>query len=193
MYLIRKVFTFTTIFLPPFTGTASDTVSLPSTSDGIYSRVPRMEVGKVKRISKDQLPSDLREATETDIGKSKRDYEAAPEAYFEFTNNYYNNLRTGPKALSNVQVSLVDVSSTKLAEYEYEGFIPEGPTKKGPWTNVTRVFRRPDGMVIKLSEWDFVADGGAIVIVDELMNSNVADIPAYLSVIQSHQVKLLPF
>jgi hypothetical protein len=130
MYLIRKVFTFTTIFLPPFTGTASDTVSLPSTSDGIYSRVPRMEVGKVKRISKDQLPSDLREATENDIEKSKRDYEAAPEAYFEFTNNYYNNLRTGPKALSNVQVSLVDVSSTKLAEYEYEGFIPEGPTKK---------------------------------------------------------------
>jgi hypothetical protein len=144
-----------------------------------------MEVGKVKRISKDQLPSDLREATENDIEKSKRDYEAAPEAYFEITNNYYNNLRTGPKALSNVHVSLVDVSSTKLAEYEYEGFIPEGPTKKGPWTNVTRVFRRPDGMVIKLSEWDFVADGGAIVIVDELMNSNVADIPAYLSVIQS--------
>jgi hypothetical protein len=28
-------------------------------------------------------------------------------------------------------------------------------------------------------------DGGAIVILDELMNSNVADIPAYLSVKQS--------
>jgi hypothetical protein len=69
MYLITKVVTFTTTFLLPFTGNTDDTVALPSTSDGIYSRVPQMEVGKAKRISKDELPSDLSEATEKILKK----------------------------------------------------------------------------------------------------------------------------
>jgi hypothetical protein len=181
MNLNLRVIICTTIFLLPVVSMADDTVPLPSTSDGLYSRVPQMEKGKVKRISKDKLPADLRAVTEKDIEKSQLEYEEVPEMLFSYTSSYHNNLRTGPDATSNVLVQLADVSTTLLDKYQYEGLIPAGPTLKGPWTSVTRVFRRPDGLVIKLTEWDFVADGGAIVIVDELMNSSVSGIPAYFS------------
>jgi hypothetical protein len=136
-----------------------------------------MERGKVKYISKDELPPDFSVITEKGIENNKHAYEEAPEALFTHLSNYYNHLRTGPDALTNVKVKLVDISMTKLAKYMYEGLIPEGPTLKGPWASVTRVFRRSDGLLIKLTEWDFVADGGAIVIVDEVMNSRVSGIP----------------
>lgn len=170
--------------LIPVVGMSGENVPLPSNNNTL-STIPKMERGKVKHISKDELPPDLREIPEKDIERNKHAYEEVPEAFFTHLSNYYNHLRIGPDAFSNVKVKLVDISMTKLAKYKYEGIIPEGPTIKGPWTNVTRVFRRSDGLLIKLTEWDFVADGGAIVIIDELMNSRVSDIPAFLSVKKS--------
>lgn len=179
----RAVITFGFLLMPTI-GISDETVPLPS-NNGTISNIPKMEIGKVKHISKEELLPDLRAITEKDIEKSKHAYEEASEALFMHLSSYYNHLRIGPDALSNVKVKLVDISMTKLAKYKYEGLIPEGPTIEGPWTSVTRVFRRSDGLLIKLTEWDFVADGGAIVIIDEVMNSSVSDVPAFLSVKKS--------
>ncbi|MCU7937528.1 MAG: hypothetical protein KZQ99_22170 [Candidatus Thiodiazotropha sp. (ex Dulcina madagascariensis)] len=181
---------FTFMLLSPIISIAADTVPLPS-SDGLWSTVPQMEIGKVKRLSKDKLPPDLRAITEKEIKKTKRGYEEVPEEYFDYLNGYYNHLRSENDALSNLRVNLVDINLTKLAKYQYEGLIPGGPTIQGPWTSVTRVFRRPDSVLIKLTEWDFVADGGAIVIIDEVMNSSVSGIPAFLSVKKSPSGKAI--
>jgi hypothetical protein len=184
MDLKHKGIIFSVLLFSTASSVAVDTVPLPS-NDGLWSTVPQMENGKVKRLSKDKLPPDLRVFADEEIRKSKKGYKEVPEEYFDYLGAYYNHLRLEHEVLSNIRVSLVDITQTKLAKYQYEGLIPGGPTLEGPWTSVTRVFRRPDGVIIKLTEWDFVADGGAIVIIDEVMNSSVLDIPAFFSVMKS--------
>lgn len=43
----------------------------------------------------------------------------------------------------------------------------------GPWTSVSRIYSLPDGDIIRLHEWDYVADGGGIVMQKEMMNETV--------------------
>lgn len=81
--------------------------------------------------------------------------------------------------------------STELKDYVYEGIIPDGPTLNGPWTSVIRVFKRHDGVTLMLREWDYVADGGAIVTINELMNVTVANVPAMLMVKKSPSGKTI--
>lgn len=42
-----------------------------------------------------------------------------------------------------------------------------------------------------LHEWDYIGDGGAIVFIDELMNTQVLDMPARFSVKQSPSGQML--
>lgn len=171
---------FTALFVLAGGVAAADTVPLPS-SEGEISLVPRMEMGKVKRLSKDALPAELKAVAEEDIAKSRKGYESVPEEYFDYLSGYRDHLWLEQEVLPNLKLALADISRTELAKYQYEGMIPGGPSM----TSVTRVFRRLDGTVIKLTEWDYVADGGAIVIIDEVMNKRVAGVPAYLSVKKS--------
>lgn len=159
---------------------AADTVPLPS-SDEHRSRVPQMEIGKVKRISKESLPPDLKSVAEDDIAKSRKGYEEVPEEYFAYLANYRNYLRQDSDVRPNLKMTLADITRTELVNYQYEGMIPGGPAM----TSVTRVYQRSDGVLIKLTEWDFVADGGAIVIIDEVMNKRVSGVPAFLSIKQA--------
>lgn len=161
-------------------GNAADTVSL-ALNDEHGPLVPQTEIGKVTRISKELLPPDLTAIKEGDIAKSRKGYEDVPEEYCAYLDNYRNHLQQDTDVLPNLKMTLADISRTELVTYQYEGMIPGGPGM----TSVTRVYRRPDGVLIKLTEWDFVADGGAIVIIDEVMNKRVAGVPAFLSVKKS--------
>lgn len=172
------------------TAFAGDTVNLPS-DNSRWTPIPQMEIGKVKRLSKDQLSPDLKAFAEKEIAKSQRGYEIVPEEHFAYSNNYLNRLRLEDEVKPKLQVKLADINVTELKEYVYEGIIPEGPRIDGPWTSVTRVYKRPDGITFMLTEWDYIADGGAIVAISELMNVTVADVPAMLSVKKSPSGKAM--
>ena len=82
----------------------------------------------------------------------------------------------------HLKSELARIDGTALKDYEYAGFIPEGPARDGPWSNVTRVFIRPDGQPILINEWDFVVDGGSIKVVRDWLNETVGETPARLVV-----------
>ena len=147
--------------------------------------MPQMEIRKIKHLSKNQLSPDLKAFVEKEIVNSNAGYETVPEEFFVYSSNYRNRLRLEYEIKPKIQVKLTDINSTELKEYVYEGIIPEGPTIDGPWTSVPRVFKRPDDVIIMLTEWDYIADDGAIVAISELMNVTVAKVPAMLSVKKS--------
>lgn len=169
---------------------AGETVNLPS-DNSQWTPMPQMEIGKVKHLSKDQLSPDLKAFAEKEIAKSHMGYETVPEELFVYSSNYRNRLRLEDEVKPKLQVKLADINPTELKEYLYEGIIPEGPSIDGPWTSVTRAFKRPDGVTLMLTEWDYIADGGAIVGISELMNVTVANVPAMLSVKKSPSGKAM--
>lgn len=172
------------------TALAGETVNLPS-DNSQWTPMPQMEIGKVKRLSKDQLSPDLKAFAEKQMAESQRGYETVPEEFFVYSSNYRNHLRLEDEVKPKLHVKLADINSTELKEYVYEGIIPEGPSIDGPWTSATRVFKRPDGVTLMLTEWDYIADGGAIVGISELMNVTVANVPAALSVKKSPSGKTM--
>ncbi|NHR07149.1 hypothetical protein HA052_18310 [Chromobacterium haemolyticum] len=73
---------------------------------------------------------------------------------------------------------LSDISASELGAYRLEGIVPQGPNRRGPWSSFDWVFTRPDGVLLVLSEWDFVADGGGVLALREDMNMSVRGHPA---------------
>jgi hypothetical protein len=62
--------------------------------------------------------------------------------------------RETPAGAARVQV---DASKTPLAAWEFLGYAREGSPNR-----VSRLYRRADGSLLNLEEWDFAADGGAV-------------------------------
>lgn len=161
----------------------------------ITSPVAKMEAGKIKRVKMKDLPPGLRKVAEDDLKKnplgSSRGYGHLPEEAMPYLKNYHGNMVGISEIKRNSTSKLADVSKTELEKYTLEGAIPEGPTKKGPWSSMSRVYKRPDGVVLMLHEWDYVKDGGGIVIVDELMNTTVSGTPARFSLKKSPSGEVL--
>ncbi|HWW06519.1 hypothetical protein [Collimonas sp.] len=147
--------------------------------------MPQMEVGKVKNISKRKLSSGVRQLVDEDMNKMRGGYAEISDEAFIYRDTYRDRLRNEDEIKPNLRITLADIKNTELKEYAYEGIIPDGPTVAGPWTSVIRVFKRQDGVLLMLSEWDYVADGGGIVTVSELMNVKVKGAPAMLSIKKS--------
>lgn len=99
--------------------------------------------------------------------------------------DYHTRLIHPREVSRNMTFRFADISASEFASYPFEGAIPEGPTKEGPWTSMARVFKRDDSAVVLLREWDFVKDGGGILLIKEMMNTKVANMPARLNVKQS--------
>lgn len=76
---------------------------------------------------------------------------------------------------SNVDltVSPASIADTKFSTLQYVGFIADGLGKSPPWSAISRIFRDNDENVIQISEWDFVADGGGLLLLDEFQNVKV--------------------
>ena len=155
------------------------------------SPIPQVEVGKVKNVPAVQLPPVLRSIAQRDIAAQERGGEIFSDEDFLQRSQYQNRLQYEGNIASKLKIKLSNIQGTELSRYVYEGVIPNGPTFDGPWTNVTRVFRRQDGVVVMLSEWDYVADGGGVITVKELMTEKVRDVPARLIVLKTPSNKAI--
>lgn len=139
-----------------------------------------MAVGKVKVLSLAQLDPATRAVAEQDLGLQQRfaksgELETVPDEAAHIKTHYASRALYGAesKIRSQLKSDWTDLSRSELQHYRYEAFIPEGPSKAGPWSRYTRVFTRPDGVLLMLHEWDYVQDGGGVVVVQELMNARV--------------------
>jgi hypothetical protein len=148
-----------------------------------------VEVGKVRHTSINNLTPDARAMMEADIAEKPlgpdRRFGVILDDAVLYMKNYHTNVKDIRQITKNVTFKLSDVSRSELQKYSFEGAYPEGPTKAGPWSSLTRVFKRDDGVLIMLHEWDYVGDGGGVMIVDELMNARVGEAPARFSVKKS--------
>jgi hypothetical protein len=103
-------------------------------------------------------------------------------AFYARRKNYRSFIVDSSASQGKIKLALARVDTTVLAQFQYEMLIPGGPTRNGPWTDVTRVYQRPDGYPVFLTEFDFVAEGGSVTIMKELINAKVGKSPATLSV-----------
>jgi hypothetical protein len=163
---------------------ANDNGKLPQTSP-----VPGVQTGKVTYISINKLTPPVRKMVEAELneqpfGTARRFGEISDDAVI-YMQNYHAQMRKVSDVEKNLTFKLADVSRAELKKYVLEGAFPEGPTKAGPWSSITRVFKRDDDVTVMLHEWNYVGDGGGVMIVEELMNAKVGNIPARLSIKKS--------
>lgn len=154
----------------------------------MFTPLPMLEVGKIKYISINDLPAELRNLADQDMKKnsivSNSYSEISDDAIF-YMKDYSEIIKKNEEINNNLTFKLSNLSKGELSTYHFEGAYPEGPTKSGPWCSVTRVFKRNDGIIVTLHEWDYVGDGGGVVVINELMNTKVSDIPARFSIKKS--------
>ena len=176
-----------------FNTAVADMVDMPSTDPGLPPiKHKQMETGKVTRVSKDELPADMKKfIDDRTIAEKEKGYEATPEDFFTASAGYHSYLQQESNLKPKIAVALSDISATELKGYVYEGIIPEGPIMGGPYTKVTRVFKRQDDVVVMLTEWDYVADGGAILAINEMMNIKVGNVPGIITIKKSPSGKTM--
>ena len=139
--------------------------------------------GKVTMGSIVDLPRELREIALQEAEKIRtKGYLDAKEEDVDLYRNFHNYIRPLDSVLPNLKISLVDLNQSLFDGLRLEGVITGGPTKEGPWTSATRVFSSEEGYVIMLSEWDFVGDGGGVVLQKEMVNEKVNGRPAILTI-----------
>ena len=176
-----------------FNAAVADMVDMPSTNPVLPPmKHKQVETGKVTHVHKDELPEDMKKFINDRVTEEKeKGYEATPEEFFIASAGYRNYLQQESNLKPKIAVALADIGGTELKHYVYEGIIPEGPTVGGPYTKVTRVFMREDGVVVMLTEWDYVADGAAIMAVKEMMNVKVNNIPGIITIKKSPSGKTM--
>ena len=153
------------------------------------SPVPGVQIGKVTVTSIHKLTPTVKKMVEADLaeqpfGANRKLGEISDDAII-YRKNYYAQLKPLRDVEKNLTFKLADISRGELGKYTLEGVIPEGPSQKGPWSSVTRIFKRDDNVVVMLHEWNYVGDGGGVMIIEELMNTKVNNSPARFSVKRS--------
>jgi hypothetical protein len=139
--------------------------------------VPQLEPGKAKLVDLASLPPPLRRTVDDEV---KRLRAGDGVLYGDMTSDEAHGLESyGERVLppadvaGHTMVPLADVSASELAAYALAGVVPDGPGKDGRWSSLSRVYRRPDGVLVTLHEWAYAADGGGVLGVRELMNATV--------------------
>lgn len=72
-----------------------------------------------------------------------------------------------------LSVGLVPIMGSKFSSLTYMGLIPDGLGDMPPWSAVSRIFKDRDANTIQISEWDFVSDGGGVLVLEEFQNVKV--------------------
>jgi hypothetical protein len=163
-------------------GNASNT--LPESSP-----VPGIQTGKLTQTSIRKLPPAARKMAEEELkeqafGSNRRFGEISDDAII-YMKDYRSQIKNIRDVEKNLTFRMADVSRGEFKHYTLEGAYPEGPTKSGPWSSMTRVFKRDDDVIVLRHEWNYVGDGGGVMIVEELMNTRVGNSPARLSIKKS--------
>lgn len=135
----------------------------------------------VRFYSINDLPLGIRE----EEAKTHRNFVA--KGYVEMPDEQVSWLDAMPKAAKplsdqkgQVKVKLADLEKTPFHSLRFLGAVREGPPR-----SLSRVFLFPNGAVVLLREWDYLAEGGGIMIPKERINEQVNGTPAVLGIAQA--------
>jgi hypothetical protein len=146
--------------------------------------------GQVSIISIDELPLAAREAAAKDRKRfdtsslasegvlEHRDLEETQVARIE---RMIRSAKPEAFVAGKLRVKL-SRTGAEFANLKFVGFYPEGTAKDGPWSWMARLFVGSNGEVVRLSEWDFRADNGGLLLIKEFLNQEVSGSPATLSI-----------
>ncbi|MDP3671357.1 MAG: hypothetical protein Q8R69_16905 [Telluria sp.] len=125
----------------------------------------------IKFDSVEQLPPGLKEYAK------KQHAEMRSKGYIDASDPEVTSLKNFPKLVrplssmeSNLKMKLSSFDAKLFDNLKFEGIVPEGPTPTGPWTSVSRIYTMPNGGIIRIFEWDYVADGGGVNFQQEMVN-----------------------
>lgn len=139
-------------------------------------RLTHVKQGTVTYVPRNLLPQASQKVDEIDAANNATGYETVDDNFFSSKQKYYLSGRSEFSVINNLTSPLASVAKSELSKFNSLGVVPDGPTRKGPWSMVIRVFQRPDGTLVALREADYRE--GAIVVPTENINSTVGSIPA---------------
>jgi hypothetical protein len=96
-----------------------------------------------------------------------------PEGWMANLEGYRQVVRPEAEILPNTRIALSPLERTPFEKFVLLGYYPEGTTPQGPWTSVSRLFAKPPGELLLLTEWDFGLDGGGVAYFDDGLNTQV--------------------
>ncbi len=155
---------------------------------------PWVEVGKVNVVGIEELPRAMQGEARRTLQREAARAQGAPGAadasdYGEVDEDDWQwpdpaaPLYPNFAAMNEGRVLIRprDLARTELASYRFLGLVDNTARPGEPVLTIARVFERPDGIRIKLTEND-LAGNGAVVMVRELIHDRVESWPAVFAV-----------
>ena len=152
---------------------------------------PWVEVGKVNVVGIEELPRAMQGEARRTLQREAARAQGAPDAsdYGEVDEDDWQwpdpaaPLYPNFAAMNEGRVLIRprDLARTELASYRFLGLVDNTARPGEPVLTIARVFERPDGIRIKLTEND-LAGNGAVVMVRELIHDRVESWPAVFAV-----------
>jgi hypothetical protein len=155
--------------------------------------------GQVSIISIDQLPLPSRESATKDkkrfdtsslAGEGVLEHRNLEEAQVAGVDQMIRSAKPEEFVAGKLRVKLA-TTGAEFADLKFVGFYPEGTAKDGPWSWMARLFVGSNGEVVRLSEWDFRADNGGLLLIKEFLNQEVSGSPATLSISKAKSGRVL--
>lgn len=119
--------------------------------------------------------------------ESRRHRDWLVKGHVDATDDQLSWIEAMPKAAKplaefkeNTKVNLANLEGTPFAALKLLGVVREGPP-----SSLSRVFSFPNGTILLLREWDYIADGGGMLIPKDRINETVNGTPAILGIAQS--------
>ena len=140
-------------------------------------------VGVLTVLSLADLPPWQRRMMAADLEADRRGFKAVPEATIADELASFLDFLKAPEALANGGFqSIARTGHSELGQWTLLGWIPGLREERGTrLLSITRVFQRPDKVIAMLEEFHYrEARGGAMVMIDELINARVGPHPARL-------------
>lgn len=181
-FAFTNIVTVTAIAAPPGPPPSIDPTQEIQTKNG-----PVTATKGVKFYSIDDLPTGIREE------ESRRHQEYKAKGYVDSSEEEVSWLEAMPKAVKpfadykeKVQVKLANLDGTPFSALKFLGVVREGPPH-----SLSRLFSFPNGTLLLLREWDYVAEGGGMLIPKDRVNEQVNGVPAVLGIGQSAKGKAM--
>jgi hypothetical protein len=140
-------------------------------------------VGVLTVLQLADLPPGMRRMMADQLEADRRGFEAVPEANIADELATFLDFLKAPEALSNGGFqSIARPGHSELGRWTLLGWMPGLREERGTrLISITRVFQRPDKVVAMLEEFHYrETRGGAVVMIEELINARVGPHPARL-------------
>ena len=156
---------------------------------GIAPARPIGFAGGLDFNSIDDLPDGLKVIAEKKRAEiASNGFTIAPDSEVTNIRNFPKMARPLSSVEGNLKFKLGSLNTAIFNHLKFEGIFPEGPNRSGPWTSVSRIYSLPNGDIIRLHDWDYVANGGGITMQREMLNETVnGRYPAIFSTKKSAQ------